>query len=160
MIRILCALSPQRGQQKVKRPRRQKCSHLYLWASTLQQRGPNAANRLIWGHHFYHVTWSQTQKNFKSNQSNLMDSLKTNDQNRYNKSRDIAFVICFSKTGTYITHNAIAIKWHHWRKCIRLNAASSEARKIFIPLFFPTYSVVLFKTCKHTLLCKIGWVTL
>ena len=37
---------------------------------------------------------------------------------------------------------------------------SSGATKHFILLFFPTYAVVLLKSCKHTLRRKIGEVTL
>ena len=40
--------------------------------------------------------------------------------------------------------------WHHWRKNIRLHAAT----------FFFTYAEVLPTTCKHTLTFKIGGVTL
>lgn len=43
---------------------------------------------------------------------------------------------------------------HHWRQFIRLSAASSGATKCFV---FLTYAVVLLpKTCKHPLMCKVA----
>ena len=100
------------------------------------KKGATRGPRRICGQNFYQVTWGRTQKSLQSNQPNLMYSLKTNDQNQYNNSIDIAFVIPFSKTGAYINHNATTIKCHHWRKCIRVHAASSETRKNLYITFF------------------------
>ena len=49
--------------------------------------------------------------------------------------------------------------WHHWRLLIRLHAASTGATKGFKMTVF-TCAVVPPKTCKWTLMSRIGGVTL
>ena len=75
----------------------------------------------------------------------LLDSLETENQQRFSRTRDIIFEYfshsLFSNPGVYITHNAPqATEWHHWRVLIRLDAAFSWARNDFTLPDYLTYS--------------------
>ena len=65
----------------------------------------------------------------------------------------------FKKLSAYITHKATT-EWHRGSLFIRLHAASSGATMGFILLFSHMQKYSRPKTCKHTLMCKDGAVTL
>ena len=76
-----------------------------------------------------------------------MDNLKTNDQNIY---LTLAPTLPTMQVSHWVTSlEAIyQITWNFlWNQKKALH-------------YFFTYAVVLHKTCKHTLMCKIGGVTL
>ena len=79
-------------------------------------------------------------------------------QNRYGKSRDISDSF-FETWHLYYPQCNLAAEWHHWWQFISLHASFSGAKKGFIRLVL-AYAVVLPKSCKRTLMGKVGGVTL
>ena len=92
----------------------------------------------------------------------VMDSLKTNVHILYSRTREIpflfhTFILYFNTRHLRYPQCNWDTKWHHWRQSVRLHAASSGTTKGFILLncFYHICSHT-----KHTVMCKIGKVTL
>ena len=89
----------------------------------------------------------------------IMDSLNTNDQNQYSRTRDITFLIqaslfLFKTWQLHYPQCNIATEWQRCRQFVRLHAAFSGASKDLI------HAVVPQNTCKHTGVWTVGGGTL